>query len=50
MAIQYEVISEDNVSCLKDLVNELMAYQKSKATIHPKFFDNMNFGLNVLSR
>ncbi|WML60388.1 GNAT family N-acetyltransferase [Neobacillus sp. PS2-9] len=48
MAIQYEVISEDNISCLKDLVNELMAYQKSKATIHPEFFDNMNFETRMI--
>jgi GNAT superfamily N-acetyltransferase len=48
MAIQYEVISEDNISCLKDLVNELMAYQKSKATIHPEFFDNMNFDTRMI--
>ncbi|MEH7302723.1 GNAT family N-acetyltransferase [Neobacillus drentensis] len=48
MAIQYEVISEDNISCLKNLVNELMAYQKSKATIHPEFFDNMNFETRMI--
>jgi len=33
MSIHYEVISEDNVFCIKDLVNELMAYQKSIAHI-----------------
>ena len=48
MAIQYEVISEDNISCLKNLVNELMAYQKSKAAIHPEFFDNMNFDTRMI--
>ncbi|WP_413298958.1 GNAT family N-acetyltransferase [Bacillus sp. 1P10SD] len=48
MAIQYEVISEENIDCLKDLVNELMAYQKSKATIHPEFFDNMNFETRMI--
>jgi GNAT superfamily N-acetyltransferase len=48
MAIQYEVITEENISCLKDLVNELMAYQKSKATIHPEFFDNMNFETRMI--
>jgi GNAT superfamily N-acetyltransferase len=48
MTIHYEVISEDNISCLKNLVNELMAYQKSKATIHPEFFDNMNFETRMI--
>ena len=48
MTIHYEVISEDNISCLKNLVNELMAYQKSKAAIHPEFFDNMNFDTRMI--
>ncbi|MDR6123058.1 GNAT superfamily N-acetyltransferase [Bacillus sp. SLBN-46] len=48
MSIHYEVISEDNISCLKNLVNELMAYQKSKAAIHPEFFDNMNFETRMI--
>ena len=32
MGIRYEVISEDEIICIKDLCNELMAYQKSKAS------------------
>lgn len=43
MDIHYEVISEDNISCIKDLVDDLMAYQKSVAYIHPEFFDDMCF-------
>ncbi|WP_134684858.1 GNAT family N-acetyltransferase [Brevibacillus migulae] len=43
MNIQYEVISEDRIACLKDLCNELMAYQKSKAAIRPELFDGMSF-------
>lgn len=43
MNINYEVISEDNIILIKDLVNDLMAYQKSKAHIHPEFFDDMCF-------
>lgn len=43
MSIQYEAISEDNIICIADLCNDLMAYQKSKAKIHPEFFDNMCF-------
>ncbi|HYE11349.1 MAG TPA: GNAT family N-acetyltransferase [Patescibacteria group bacterium] len=43
MSIHYEVVSEDNIICIKDLCNELMAYQKAKAYIHPEFFDGMSF-------
>jgi len=43
MSIHYEVICDDNIICIKDLCNELMAYQKSKAHIHPEWFDNMCF-------
>jgi len=48
MNIHYEVISEDNIICIKDLVNDLMAYQKSKAYIHPEFFDNMCFETRMI--
>lgn len=48
MTIHYEVVSEDNIYCIKDLCNGLMAYQKSKAKIHPEFFDNMNFETRML--
>ncbi|MDP4128070.1 MAG: GNAT family N-acetyltransferase [Bacillota bacterium] len=43
MSIHYEVISEDSIRCIKDLCNDLMAYQKSKAHLHPELFDNMCF-------
>jgi GNAT superfamily N-acetyltransferase len=43
MSIRYEVIGEENISCVMDLCNELMAYQKSKAHIHPEWFDGMSF-------
>lgn len=43
MSIYYEVISEDNITCIKDLCNDLMTYQKSKAYIRPEFFDGMCF-------
>jgi GNAT superfamily N-acetyltransferase len=48
MSIHYEVISEDNIICIRNLVNDLMAYQKSKAYIHPEFFDNMCFETRML--
>lgn len=48
MGIQYEVISEERVMCVKDLCNELMTFQKSKAHIHPEWFDNMCFESRML--
>jgi len=48
MSIHYEVISENNVNCIKDLCDELMIYQKSKAYIHPEFFDNMSFETRMI--
>jgi len=43
MSINCEIVSEDNIFLIKDLVDELMAYQKSKAYIHKDFFDGMSF-------
>ncbi|AOT70353.1 GNAT family N-acetyltransferase [Geosporobacter ferrireducens] len=48
MSIHYEVISDESIFCIKDLCNELMAYQKSKAHIHPEWFDNMCFETRML--
>lgn len=48
MNILYEVISEDQIICIKDLCNELMAYQKSKAHIRPELFDNMSFETRMI--
>ena len=48
MTIHYELVSEDNIFCIKDLCNGLMAYQKSKAGVHPEFFDNMSFETRML--
>lgn len=48
MAIRYEVLKEEGAFLVKDLCNELMTYQKSKASIHPEFFDAMNFESRML--
>lgn len=48
MRIHYEVVSDDSISRIKDLCNELMAYQKSKAYIHPEWFDNMCYETRVI--
>lgn len=43
MNIRYEVIPVENMEYCRDLCNELMAFQKSKAHIKPELFDSMNF-------
>ncbi|MCZ8537287.1 GNAT family N-acetyltransferase [Paenisporosarcina quisquiliarum] len=43
MKLTYEILSDENIECLRDACNELMVFQKSKATITPELFDNMNF-------
>jgi GNAT superfamily N-acetyltransferase len=48
MSIHYEVISKDNIICIKDLCNELMAFQKSKAHIHPELFEGMSFETRMI--
>ena len=48
MSIHYEVISDDNIICIRDLCNDLMAYQKSKAYIRPDLFDGMCFETRMI--
>lgn len=48
MDIIYEVVPEEDIGCIRDLCNGLMAYQKSVAYIHPEFFDNMCFETRML--
>ena len=48
MSIHYETISDESIISIKDLCNELMIYQKSKAHIHPEWFDNMSFETRML--
>ena len=43
MSIYYEVISQEKIGLIKDLCNELMVFQKSKAYIAPERFDSMSF-------
>lgn len=38
-----ETIQDGNIGQCRKLCNELMAFQKSKAHIHPEAFDSMNF-------
>lgn len=48
MSIHYEVISEDKITSIENLCNELMVYQKSRAHIHPEWFDNMCFETRMI--
>lgn len=48
MGIHYEIISENDIYSIKNLCNDLMTYQKSKAYIHPEFFDDMCFETRVI--
>ncbi|WP_201712802.1 GNAT family N-acetyltransferase [Rossellomorea arthrocnemi] len=48
MNLLYEVIPEDKAELCQDLCNELMAFQKSKASIAPERFDSMNFDTRML--
>ena len=48
MELTYEVISEDKIEYCRDLCNELMTFQKSKAQIKPELFDSMNFETRMI--
>ncbi|WP_123040381.1 GNAT family N-acetyltransferase [Cohnella candidum] len=41
--ITIEILQDGNIEICRDLCNELMAFQKSKATMAPEKFDAMNF-------
>ncbi len=48
MNLTYEVIPDDKIEYCRDLCNELMAFQKSKAYITPELFDSMNFETRMI--
>lgn len=48
MAIRYELIPDEQMDTVKHLCNELMAYQKSLATIRPELFDGMSFETRMI--
>lgn len=48
MNIKYEVIPNEKFEYCRDLCNELMVFQKSKAQIKPELFDNMNFDTRMV--
>ncbi|WP_246943351.1 GNAT family N-acetyltransferase [Bacillus pinisoli] len=48
MKLTFEVIGESQIEYCKDLCNELMSFQKSRAYITPNLFDNMNFETRMI--
>ncbi|MED1205768.1 GNAT family N-acetyltransferase [Heyndrickxia acidicola] len=48
MNLTYEVLSEKEMEACRDLCNELMVFQKSKAFIKPELFDGMNFDTRMV--
>jgi len=48
MNLTYEIISDDEIEYCRDLCNQLMTFQKSKAYITPERFDSMNFETRLL--
>ncbi|OOE10665.1 GNAT family N-acetyltransferase [Fictibacillus arsenicus] len=48
MNLQYEILPENMIDSLRDLCNELMVFQKSKAYIKPELFDSMNFDTRMV--
>ena len=47
--LNFEIITNENIEQCKDLCNELMSFQKSKAVKWPEFFDGMNFETRLKS-
>lgn len=48
MEFKYEIITDEEIEYCRDLCNELMAFQKSKAHITPELFDHMNFDTRMV--
>jgi GNAT superfamily N-acetyltransferase len=48
MNLTFEIVTDDQMECCRDLCNELMAFQKSKAYIKPELFNTMNFDTRLI--
>ncbi|MFX3675245.1 MAG: GNAT family N-acetyltransferase [Paenisporosarcina sp.] len=48
MNLNYEIIPAEKIECCRDICNDLIAFQKSKAYIKPELFDNMNFDTRMI--
>ncbi len=49
MELTYEILPDEKIEYCRDICNELMAFQKSKAYIKPELFNNMNFDTRLIS-
>lgn len=48
MELIYETIPDETIECCREICDELMIYQKSKAYIQPELFDDMNFDTRMI--
>jgi GNAT superfamily N-acetyltransferase len=48
MKLTYEILPVEEMELCRDLCNELMIFQKSKASIKPELFDSMNFETRMI--
>ncbi|WLD94658.1 GNAT family N-acetyltransferase [Alkalihalobacillus sp. AL-G] len=48
MNLKYKIIPDDKIECCRDICNELMTFQKSKAYITPELFDSMSFDTRMV--
>ena len=48
MNLTYEILHDEEIEGCRDICNELMAFQKSKAYITPERFDTMNFDTRMI--
>ena len=48
MNLIYEIVPDKKIEQCRDICNELMVFQKSKAYIKPELFDSMNFDTRLI--
>ena len=48
MNLTYEILHDEELESCRDICNELMTFQKSKAYITPERFDTMNFDTRMI--
>jgi GNAT superfamily N-acetyltransferase len=48
MDITYEIVKDEDIECCRELCNNLMKFQKTKANIKPELFDSMNFDTRMV--
>ncbi|MGG1572077.1 GNAT family N-acetyltransferase [Fictibacillus sp. NRS-1165] len=47
--LTYEILPIEEIECCREMCNELMAFQKSKAYITPELFDDMKFDTRLIT-